>query len=840
MSRLPKINIIIATVISVVIIAAAYLVFIVDISRISLPPEYEEFSSAFVNDSIKIYKNHYGIPHIRAKSEKSAFFAMGYCQAQYRMWQMDILRRSASGRLSEVFGKRMLHADKIMKILNFKGMAENDMNRISAKSKEILNAYAAGVNQYLERYSNNLAFEFGAAGCHPEPWKAEDCLLISRLTAFIMAKSFRGDLFFGEAAEQMSSKKALSLLPEYPEDAPRILDKKLSGKHEKFGSDSSLVHYYENSERGIVSAFADFFDQAAGLLDLPLNTSASNAWARKRDLIGESGAVLANDPHLALTLPSSWFQAHITVPGKMNVTGALLAGTPLFLVGRNDHISWGITNGMFDDFDFFIEKVDTTNSDFYIAPGGARKKFRMFPDTVFIKDADPEIYYTRYTARSGVLSDVIPEGYTPEKLFSDTAGYRNPLKKYIITFSWTASKKSDEFLSLYRVNKAENRWQFRDALRYWGAPGLVFNYADKKGNVGVIPAGIIPVRGEKAIPEVPNPGWEAGYSWLGSKRAALPDMFNPEKKFVFSANNKITDDFPLHVSSYWDPPSRAERIEELMSSFDEFTARDAQLMQIDVLSPYAREFLSYVFPVLVEKQKSLTILEKKILRILLNWDFQISPHLTSPTVYNAFAERIIYNTFHDELGDILYEKYCFVIGMPHRKIMELIRLHGSEWFDDVWSEEKETREDIIIKSFREAVNTLRLRFNTDNFYHWKWGKVHTLTLKHIFSSNEFLRPSVSEGEFEVPGSLTSINSTCWNLNEPYKTVTGPSLRFVTDMNDSLVYMSLPGGISGDPLSPNYSDQVQLWLNGGYLSLSTLQVPDEDFDLRICIFPDKLR
>lgn len=838
MSRLPKLNIIIATLISATIIIITYFIFILGISTISLPSDFEEVSSAKLNDSVYIYKNHYGIPHIIAKNEEDAFFATGWCHAQDRFWQMDILRRTAYGSLSEIFGKETKEADKFMKIIGLKQLAAQKYKQISKKSRGILIAYTAGVNDFLEKNDKRLPFEFGALNYHPEYWLPEDCLAVQLLLAFSQSRSFWADLTIGEIAEQISNIKALALVSDYPAYDPCILDRQYIQYEDTASKSTNYIsknnnYLQEFSVKDIASALTSI----RKTLGFSLVSGASNAFARRRFAEGDCGAVLANDPHFELGLPSRWYQMIVSIP-NLNITGATMVGLPLFYIGRSDEISWGITSAMVDDCDFFIEKIDPSNEDFYFSHGGAKKKFRHISDTVYVKNQDAEIFYSRFTDRSGVLSDFLPEHYGLESNISDTTAYRNPLKKYVLTYSWSARVNSDEILSLYKLNRAKNFNQFKESLNNWGSPGLIFNYADKNGNIGVVPAAALPVRGEKTLPYVPNPGWESGYEWLKISKATIPAMYNPEKKFVSSANNKISREITSYISSYWDLSSRSIRIDELMSRFNDFSARDAQLLQIDALSPYARELMQYTFPTLVEKQNELTELEKNVLRMLLNWDFQISSHLASPLIFNTFLERMFINTFKDELGSMLFEKFCSISGLIHRKMLQLVKTQESEWFDNIWTENKETRETIILKSYKESLQLLADYFQTDDFYQWKWGKVHNLTLKHILSTNPFLSPSVTEGTFEMSGCYTTISNTGWKIGRSFEVQTGPSLRFVTDMSEPFVYMSLPGGASGDPLSPNYSDQIQLWLNGGYLSLRNSNLPNEGFKLRITMLSDR--
>ncbi len=857
-----------ALIISLFIILVAAYIFLNNLVRTSLPPAYENIYPGQIKDSVKVYRNYYGIPHIIAKNENDAFFMLGYCHAEDRLWQMDFFRTAGKGRLSEFFGKSTLQIDKFMRSLEIEKTAyeiEKSMNKYTLK---ILQAYSDGINFYIEKHINKLPFEFCVLDYTPEKWAPVDCIIIERLFALELSKSFWADISMGEIAEKIGPSKALELLPTYSDNAHFVLDSALPKESTKKKKDSlnidsikgtghALLDYRFRSKiknnlgniySGIsVQKLSQVYKQLSSLMSESKNflgfegsSKGSNSWAMKKVKNEKTPAVLANDSHLALGLPSRWYQLHLTYP-DFNIIGMTMPGIPFFFAGRNDYICWGMTNIMLDDCDFFIEKIDA-DTNYYFNSDGSKSRFKFTRDTIKIKNDEPYTYYRKYTSRSAVISDLtnISNPYSligNKNVEKEYQGFSN---RYCLTYSWLGNRKSDEFSALYHINKAQHWSQFKDALDSWGVPAMNFTYGDLKGNIGLVPSGIIPLRGKSCQPQIPNPAWLPGYDWLGYKTLSdFPTLYNPSKMFVSSANNALYRFYPGYITSYWEPPSREQRIDGILSQYNEYSARDAQIMQQDIFSNYAKELLYYSVPLIQKDPSKLNELERQVLRRLKQWDYLMSQQLPSPLVFSEFFEKLLFNTFHDELGERLFNEYLKTNSVPTNRIMELVSdTISSHWFDNVNTPNYEDKTDIVLKSFKDAVETLRLKFRTDDINKWKFGKLHQASFNHILDSYKLIKPAINIGKFETGGSNTTINDMEWDLSNPYEVVLGPSMRFISDMSDTLVYTSIAGGISGDPFSDNYSNQVQLWLNGGYMAIPVSRVHNKNFVLKILAVPKK--
>ncbi len=829
-----------ALIITIFVLVIAFVIFALNLRNVSLAPEYEVASADKVIDSVKIYRNKQDIPHIIAENDHDIFFAMGFCHARDRLWQMDYKRRMANGTLSEIFGERTVFIDKFARVFQIESFADTLLRNISKKSRSILNSYSEGINYFIDNYPNELSMEFGTLGYRPDKWKPQDCLMIGRAVSFEMSLSFWSDITYGEIAEQLGVSKAMELIPSYPVEAPHVLDDTSVLRHKirKRTQDFMDIEPISNNYLNFFGEFAKSMESIRKHYSHIGSGIGSNSWAISKKKSAESGALLANDPHMDLRLPPHWYQIHVTSP-DINVTGCSMPGLPMILSGRNNAISWGLTNVMVDDCDYFIEKIDSNNADYYYLPDGEKKKFKYIKDTIRIKGKSDSIYYIRETGRSRVISDVHPLNHPEEVAGIKEDNKRNNfLGNFCLTFEWVPASISDEVLAAYKICKAKDWKQFKKALTRWGSPAQNFTYCDTAGNIGIVPTGTMPVREEKCNSNLPNPGWLEGYQWKEYlPSGSLPTIYNPEKKFVASANNKIMRNSEIHIGDHWAPVSRAQRIEELLDESVDYSVRDAQIMQMDVLSPYAREFTPYIINALRKDTNSLSQLEKRCMRQMAEWDYILSTGSNASAIFNIFVRELIKNTYSDELENRLYKQYVMISIMPLRKILEMVQEGESEWFDDVFTDIKENRDYMIYRSFQEAVGWLEDYFETSDIRKWHYGEFHTITLKHIFSRNEFLRPTVTLGPFPIGGNITTINAQAWLFQFPFGIEVGPSMRFIADMEDSVVYSCLPGGESGDPLSPHYGDQAQLWLNGGYIEIPTMPEPGENFNMTTLLLPE---
>ncbi len=830
-----------AWILSVVLIVLTVLFFLFRIAFLSHPESKISIETDFIKNDVSVYKNQYSIPHIISKNESDAYFMLGFMHAQDRLWQMETLRRKANGTLAEILGIEYVELDIFNRLIGFNRISKQIYSSLEEQSKNILEYYTNGINFFIEENKKRLPFEFNALDFKPNKWIPQDCIAIFRLFAFEESSSFWNDLAMSEIAETIGVEKAKQLLPYYNLTAPFIFDEQSivyqsvrSDNTQKKDSINIPINKTASNSLFFKEGFQEFSQVNKIFQNIkekyfPTNSIiGSNSWSVKNKQ--SNCAILVSDLHLPLSLPPRLYQIHIT-SNEFNVVGFSLPGTPIILNGRNDFVSWGIANAMFDDIDFYIEKVDSANSDYYYNSKNKKIKFKFIPDTLKIKDQVDSVFYIRLAERSAVISDLQnlnDINVNCPKLKQTVAS------KYTITFNWTGQYKSDEFLANNKILKSRSWYQIKAGLESWAVPATNFVFADKKGNIGDIPAGLLPNRETNCVPWKINPGWQEFYNWQKPlKIQNILTILNPKKNFIIAANNPISRKYTQFISNYFDIPSRAIRGDSLLSRYENYTVSDAHNMLHDSYSPYSKQILNYSIPSIHKYSSNFNSLEKNSLIYLKYWDNILSPNQIPPTIYTVFLEKLIFNTFSDELCNS-FNAFINTSNLHYSKILEILEQDNSDWFDNKITDKIELKEQTIIKSYKEAIEQLKLNFS-EKFDDWKFNKLNSLKLKHIFSQMGFYKYVVESPILDFSGDFSTINY--FKIKNQFDAI-GSAGRMICSMNENKVYLSLPGGVSGQPLSGNYTDQLQLWISGGFIEIPFSKEPTEDYTLFIKATPER--
>jgi penicillin amidase len=380
---------------------------------------------------------------------------------------------------------------------------------------------------------------------------------------------------------------------------------------------------------------------------------------------------------------------------------------------------------------------------------------------------------------------------------------------------WTGNEISSEAGALYRIDKSGNWQEFQDALKLFTAPAQNFVYADVDGNIGYRTGGKLPIRKTKG-PTLPFPGWTDEYDWNGFVPFdQMPHVFNPPDGFIATANNKIVDDsYPYNISNHWESPWRSIRISEVLHEQEKFTEEEIQRLQFDLVSTHARE----VVPFILHAYDSVTVTDNDVrttLEYFRNWNFEMRKEDVSTTLFQATISKLIYNIFHDKMGERLYGLYDTLASTPLSALSRLLKNPHSEWFDDLKTPALESRDDMIRKSVSDALVMLKSELGGD-LKEWQWGRLHTVTFVHVFGSNKLLSGIFNIGPFPIGGSHSTVNVGQYFIAHSFESAVGPSMRQVfnlADINDTRSV--LPPGQSGQVFSGHYKDQVTLWLHGAY-------------------------
>ncbi|MFH0991439.1 MAG: penicillin acylase family protein [bacterium] len=744
-------------------------------------------SGTVVLDDLKapvaIHRDEYGIPHIFSESEYDAYFAVGYVHAQERLWQMELMRRAGQGKLAEVLGEPALNIDKMFRTIGIWKMTPELLAELSQETRDDLQAYADGVNRFIEISGGKLPVEFDLLDITPEPWQPEHSVLISRLMAWELNYSRWVDVTLGNLVEVLGVEKAREIFPDWPEGAPTILPDEIKGK--KIAQEMRELLDADRNFRSLIGT--------GGL------ESGSNAWVVSGSKTVSGKPLLANDPHLLFSNPGRWYDLHLVAPG-LDVQGVTLAGVPFVVIGRNRHIAWGVTNAMADDQDFFIEAVDSILHPSRYRFNNAWRTIHQSVDTIFVKDGAP-VFLTIYRTHRGPLINRMERSAQ--------------VSKHLISMRWVGHDPSAEIETFRLLNRALNKDDFEDALKYYSVPAQNFVYADVDGNIGYRMGGRIPIRKGKG-PTLPFPGSTDEYDWKGYVPfEQMPRLFNPPQGFIAIANNKIVSNaYPYYISNLWEPHWRIERITEVLQSEEQSSVESFQKLQLDVVSIHARELV----PIILQSYATQPPPEKELqvfLNYFRNWKYEMRVEDVATTIFHGFINSMIRNTFEDEMGREMLALYDTLASVPLNTLTRMMKKGKSPWFDDVKTPGIETMNDMIHKSMREVFRDLHTQFGGE-IKEWRWGIGHTVIFPHAFSGHPLLRPVFTIGPFPTGGSFSTVNKGDYWLAAPFGHSVGPSTRQIFDLADVNNGRAVtPPGQCGQVFSKHYDDQVSLWLAGSY-------------------------
>jgi penicillin G amidase len=755
----------------------------------SFPDYRQSMTTAELMYPVDIYRDEFGVPNIIAENEHDAFFAVGIVHAQDRLWQMEVTRRTGEGRLAEILGPEALRFDKLFRTIGLRHIAEATFDRLPDDMRALLERYAAGINYIIENSRGRYPVEFDMLQFEPEPWTPVHTLLIGKLMAWELNLAWWADVTMGQIIEEIEFDLAIQALPGFPADAPVIVPEELANRR----------------YAAILRELRDVDREYRKLVGIEGSHVGSNSWVIAGERTSGGKPFLANDPHLGLSAPSRWYELSISAGEGFNVAGVSFPGIPLVVIGRNRAIAWGSTNVMADDADFYLEDIDTT--------GGLRYRLddswldiQIREEVIEVKDNSPVTLSVYSTHRGPLVQSVL--GLEP--------GIR---EEHPVSMRWTGFEASNEILTFYEINKATDYTTFRNALRHHVAPGQNFVYADTGGTIAYHPAVRLPIR-PRGNPMLPFPGWDSSYEWSGFVPFdRLPELVNPPNGYIATANNKIIDDtYPYYITEMWEPPSRIQRIVELLGENETYLISDMQRMQNDYVSVHAREIVPHVLSAHADTRIGDEDISRA-LSYLRNWDFNFGPEDVPTTIFNVFFVRLLENTFAPRMGADLYREYSVLANIPIRAMSELLNAPDSEWFENPETPQRETRDMVLRQSLRESIDLLRERLGPD-IRTWHWGTMHTITFEHMFGQQPYINRALNIGPYPVGGAGTTINNGEYRLFDPFENVLGPSMRFIVDMaNPSLAYTVIPTGQSGQPLHRHYRDQTQLWLDGRYKTSS---------------------
>lgn len=722
-----------------------------------------------LQERAEIIRDRWGVPHIYASNLPDLFFAVGYAQAQDRLWQMDFNRRLASGRLAEVLGEPALEIDRMTRRIGFRRAAEKDAQEVLEEESVVLDAFTAGVNACIERCK--LPLEFSILRYRPDPWKPADTLAFGRFLGWTLAGNWDSELVRSWTIERYSAKVMAEFEPVYHEGGPLIVPPGTEAK-------------------GVRPDLSGDFEQVEELVGL-IGQGLSNNWAVDGQKSVTGKPLLAGDPHLPLSLPGIWWELHLDSP-ELKAAGVGLPSMPGVFMGHNDRVAWAMTAAMVDGDDFFVERVNPDNPAQYQRDG---------------KWVDGELVHEEIKVRGRkepVIEDVLITKHGP---VVSPAIQGEPRTLSLSTVATQPSRQVQASVALMTANDWED---FREALRLWPFPSLNFAYADVDGNIGYQLAGLVPSRG-KGQGVVPQPGWDSQCDWIGFLPFdELPHAYNPDTHWVVSANNRIVDeDFPHFLGAAWADGHRQARIIEMLEAKDRLGVDDFKQMHADQTSIPARELV----PVMLQLEPK-DALAQRALTFVRAWDMRVTADSAAACIYEAFFANLVRKAVEEKLGswsDFLMGRGVHPIrrngmffNVAHGWLMD--KMKGQpDWFQGrTWME-------VMEEALVSAVTDLRARLG-DEVSAWQWGGLHKQHFKHPLGEVKGLDRIFNRGSVPVGGDANTVWQAAYAPYHGYDlnsfTASWRQIIDLADFNRSQAV--LPSGESGHPGSRHYSDQTALW------------------------------
>jgi penicillin G amidase len=834
----------------IVIVIAMVVATVVGVSlvRRSFPQTSGELAVSGLTSKVTVLRDDRGVPQIYADNAQDLFRAQGYVAAQDRFFEMDLRRHITAGRLSEMVGQDGVQADRAIRTMGWRRVAEAELPTLAPSTRQYLQAYADGVNAYITKAGSpdNMGVEYSVlAQSFPnyrvEPWSPADSLAWLKAMAWDMRGDYNNELTRARLSGNITPARLAQIFPPYPVASHHPILSALDWTPGAAGSTQSAASSVPATSNGASvpavptvpavvankSARTVYAEVATALDELPVMVGrgdgvGSNSWVVGPQRSSTGKPLLANDPHLGVNIPGVWYQTglhcrSVSAACPFDVAGFSFAGLPGIVIGHNQNIAWGFTNLGPDVSDFYLEQV---RGDSY------RRGKRYLPlkertETIKVAGGRDVTTTVRETVHGPLLSDVIPS--------VAQAGKTAPVEgkavttSYDVSLAWTGLLPGHTADAIFKLNTAVNFAQFRDAAKDFAVPAQNLLYADTKGHIGYQAPGQVPIRASstQGAPAGywPAPGWDPKYDWKGFVPfGQMPTSYDPPEGYIVAANQAVTASQTPFLTTEWDYGYRSERIRTLITATPKVTPARMSQIQGDTYSEFA--------PVLVKALLAVKLTNdpfaedaKELLR---SWDYTQpsgkSPSAAAAAYYNAVWSNVLQLTFDDELGDMKADG-------------------GSQWMQalagllakprDAWWDNKltpgviEGRDEILRQAMVAARMDLTKKLGK-NPATWQWGRLHQLTLEHkVLGGGSVwgpVRALFNRGPWQMPGGSSIVNANGWNASKGYQVDWAPSMRMVVNLGDldASRWVNQTGN-SGHPYDDHYVDQTDAWVkNETYL------------------------
>jgi penicillin amidase len=776
--------------------------FIYYLASRSLPEYQTRHEVAGITAPVEIIRDNANVPHITGATDEDVYFGLGFAHAQDRLWQMTMMRRTAQGRLSELFGPRTLKIDDLLRRFDLYTLSVKSLSAQDPETMAALQAYARGVNAWITEVNEGArgrgAPEFFMFSNQIAFWQPADSIAIGKLMALQLSGGLEQEVIRARLSLALPEGRVLDILPEAP------------------GTGVAALPDYA-SLMGAPLPPAQFATRADDPLSpfprLPF-AGASNAWVAAPTRSAAGGTLMANDPHLGFSAPAIWYLARMEL-STGGVIGGTIPGAPIVLVGRSDQLAWGNTSAYLDDLDVYVEQVNPENPDEYRTPDGW-KPFETRRSIITVKGEQPVTITQRWTDNGPVLPGT----------HRDLRAITPP--GHVASIAWTALRDDDTTIgAALKIMRAQTVDQALDAARGWVAPAQNLMLIDR-ANIAMQTTGVMPRRddGHDTLGRMPSQGWKAVNRWDGVfPYGSNPRFVNPRGGIIGNTNNKTIDrPFPLHVSYDWGDTQRINRWRRLMQGREVHTRESFIEAQLDTVSFSAQSLLPLIgrdlwFTGEAAPDGTPERRRQTALSLLANWNGEMNEHMPEPLIYAAWMRHLQDRLIRDDLGP-LADEFTHVEPLFLERVFRNID-GAAAWCDVVQSTAVESCTDVARVALDEALIWIDETYG-GALESLRWGDAHTAEHKHqILGEVPFLKWFVNIYQSTSGGDNTlQRGRTSGDGPNPFANVHGAGYRGVYDFADpdSSVFI-ISTGQSGHPLSRHYDDMGELWRRGEYVPMS---------------------
>jgi len=749
---------------------------------------------------VSVDRDNWGVPHIRASSLEDAVEAQGYAMAQDRLWQMDLLRRASRGQLSEIVGPLALKSDRQFRTFGFSRAAERDFAAMENDSRTLMEAYARGVNRFIDQHQKSLPLEFSLLNYKPQPWKPTDSLVIAGYMYQTLTDTWERELDRARVEARVGNDRSKDLFsedspmdhfvignPKVPDDGSKT-SRAVRHRSKEDDDDSpadTVLKAAEHDDQSVPTpespadltsvlwpSFRNYLEQTQSEIRRGLG---SNDWVVSGAHTATGKPILANDTHLELSIPPIWYEIHLTAPGY-NAKGFTLPGAPLIVIGHNDRIAWGFTNNGADVQDLYIETFNPAAPDEYRV-NGAWVKAQIFDEVIHVKGQPDEHLKVVVTRHGPVVREEAGISYALRWTALEPGGLGN-------TYNW--------------LSKAQDWDEFREVMKKVWGPGQNAVYADVEGNIGYIMAARVPIR-KKGHGEVPVPGDTDDYEWTGYiPFDQLPQALNPGSGIIVTANARVVGpNYKPYLTDRWEEPYRTARIYNLLH--EKYGLRPIDMLQVETDTySYPHVFLADQLLASAKTVQPKDPRAQTLVKSLQDWNGIAdadSPLVSFLEMTRRASLELILKPY---LGNDtnLYRWRSMVF------LQKILTDRPAKWLPPAYK----SYDELLAAAADRAVSMLAEATKSDRISAWKWKELDALDMLHPLGRQGFLKWFLSISGKPQSGTLFSVRAAT--------THHGPSMRFIANLanwDDSI--MLIPAGESGQPGSGHYTDQFSYWYEG---------------------------